>query len=485
MRCQNLLLLSIFLYSAVFTQAQVQAFLTTDQFWSPEKGHYVDVNISLVGSSLVYHENENGREQGKVAVLAMIEQDGNIVDFRKVDVMSPEILNSMKADMIHSERFALETGSYDLVLELQDQLNPNGEVASVKKPFVVADYSNRPAFSDIQLAETILPTEDDTDSRNGYRIVPYVSTYYPQELKDLRFYCELYNTKLSLGEDADLLITYTIKSYETASIYKNFRQVRRGKAQEIIPVIAEFNIADIPSGNYNLHIEVTDRAGNVIAEQKQFFQRNNPVGVDLNNLEQLETSGTFVDQITEVDTLLAFVDCLRPIASNLERKIIDDRQIDPNPELMRSFLYSFWFNRNPTEPERAWNSYLEEVISVNRKYGTRLKQGYQTDRGYVHLKYGPPSTLMDRPNENDAYPYQIWHYYKAGLYNNKRFVFYLPDLVTNDYTLLHSEVPGEIKEPRWNEHLHSRNDESFRELRQQENNTISKDRASDFFEIPR
>jgi hypothetical protein len=33
----------------------------------------------------------------------------------------------------------------------------------------------------------------------------------------------------------------------------------------------------------------------------------------------------------------------------------------------------------------------------------------------------------------------------------------LPDLVTNDYVLLHSDVPGEVKNARWQYMLNSRN----------------------------
>ena len=48
--------------------------------------------------------------------------------------------------------------------------------------------------------------------------------------------------------------------------------------------------------------------------------------------------------------------------------------------------------------------------------------------GRIFLYHGPPNTITDRPNEPSAYPYQIWHYYKIGKFNNKRFIFYKPDL---------------------------------------------------------
>ncbi len=64
--------------------------------------------------------------------------------------------------------------------------------------------------------------------------------------------------------------------------------------------------------------------------------------------------------------------------------------------------------------------------------------------------------MIDRPNEPSAYPYQIWQYYRIGQRSNIRFIFYNPDLVTNDYPLLHSEMQGELQNYRWEHDLHKR-----------------------------
>jgi hypothetical protein len=124
------------------------------------------------------------------------------------------------------------------------------------------------------------------------------------------------------------------------------------------------------------------------------------------------------------------------------------------------------------------------VIKVNKLFGCRVLKGYETDRGRVYLKYGPPNTMMDRLNEMDTYPYTIWHYYRAGKYTNKRFVFYQPDLVTNCFPLLHSEVPGEIKNPQWNQILHSRNT-PMNNAQTAPVNTLGGERALEFYEDPR
>jgi hypothetical protein len=86
--------------------------------------------------------------------------------------------------------------------------------------------------------------------------------------------------------------------------------------------------------------------------------------------------------------------------------------------------------------------------------------GYATDRGRVYLQYGPPNTMSDHYAEPSAYPYEIWHYYKLGSQSNRKFVFYNPDLVSNDFVLLHSDAQGELPNSRWEMDLHKRDTQS-------------------------
>jgi hypothetical protein len=102
----------------------------------------------------------------------------------------------------------------------------------------------------------------------------------------------------------------------------------------------------------------------------------------------------------------------------------------------------------------------------------------------VYLKYGAPNTMMDRFNEMGTLPYTIWHYYRAGKYTNRRFVFYQPDLANTCMQLLHSEVPGEIQNPQWNNILHQRN-VAMPGVQTQDPNTLESDRVREFYNDPR
>ncbi|GAB1402954.1 hypothetical protein MASR1M74_01320 [Lentimicrobium sp.] len=81
--------------------------------------------------------------------------------------------------------------------------------------------------------------------------------------------------------------------------------------------------------------------------------------------------------------------------------------------------------------------------------------------GRVYLKYGSPNSITDMPFETGgmlgegSIPYQIWHYYELdnGRQRNKKFVFASSELLSKDYTLIHSDALGEIQNWGWQEQL--------------------------------
>ena len=178
--------------------------------------------------------------------------------------------------------------------------------------------------------------------------------------------------------------------------------------------------------------------------------------MQLDRLNAVLINHTFVSSIPS-DSISDFINCLSPIASRMESNIIDKKSENINDTLKRQFLYSFWYNRQPDNPELAWQKYKAEIDKADQLFSTKVRRGYQTDMGRIFLKYGPPNTITDRPNEPSAYPYQVWHYYKIGKFNNKRFIFYKPDLGTNEYVTLHSTLQGEYFNRNWKTDLHRRN----------------------------
>ncbi len=440
----SLLAAAILLPFTLVGQSRLNAVVETKRFYEPGKGELVDVNISVIGGTALWTMDERGFQQAKVEALTVIEQDGRIVDFRKTLVRSPERADTLQSDFIHQERFVLQPGAYALTLELHDANLADTARTYVHTPLVVPARGNDVTLSDIMFT---LPGPD------GKGIAPFPGTYFPSETDKLGFYAEAYGTLDKFGENGAFVILARIENYETGEVAGNFSHVRRVKADTVVPFVMEFGIGKLPSGNYLLALELRDRNDSLVQRRAQFFQRNNPISYDPGALIAGELGPNFTDVYTDPDSLAEYLSSMRPIADEMERKMIDDRWKDKKPELMRQLMFTFWYNRSPQDPKAAWERYLEAVNYVNQRFGCRNMRGYQSDQGYVYLRYGAPNTVVDRANETTSVPYMIWHYYRAGRYSDRRFVFYQPERSTTCWTLLTSDMPGEMTNPLWLNYL--------------------------------
>jgi GWxTD domain-containing protein len=466
----------------VLGQSGPDAIVETKVFHVPGQGERVDVIISLLGRSAQIAPNEHGFLQSRVEAVTIIEKANAIADYRKTVVLGPERTDSLRPDFVHVESFLLQPGNHGLVVELRDLVTGDTAVSKVQWPLPVGEPMAGLYFSDILLASSLEKAPGSKTSRSGYEVTPFTSNYYPSEVHGLSFYAEVYQAPLALNGDSLYVFSYQLEGFEDHEVVGAYKKVTRMRAAEVSPVLAHIDITSLPSGNYLLVLEARDRNGALLGRGEQLLQRNNPIQYSLTDDTPL--GHTFVDAFTDADSLADALRSLRPISDNLERKIIDDRYKDKDMDLMKRFMYTYWYNRNGPDAQAGWERYAQEVVKVNRLYGCRNIRGFDTDRGYVHLKYGAPNTIMDRGNEMDAYPYQIWHYYRAGKYTNRRFVFYQRELVGDCYELLNSEVPGEVQNARWNEIIHSRNN-SMNNVDPQRPRSASEERTLEFYNDPR
>lgn len=426
----------------------LDALVETKRFQSPSGSVQLDVNVSVLGGTATWKLNDRGTRQAQVDVLMLVEKDTTIVDYRKASVLGPERTDTATTDFLIDEHFLLAPGEYVLSVELSDVHGPASNLSQWRGPLVIPAKAAGISFSDL-----LLTNGSRTDAQGAIVPNPFAGTYYPAEVGRLGFYTELYGTDQQLGKDSLFMVTTQIETFETKQVKGEFKRQQRKTSAATVPVSVEFPIDGLPSGNYLLVVEVADRSGSMLARQEQFFQRNNPLRYDITALESVSVTNTFADAITDRDTLAENIACLRPIATDLERRMIDARWKDKDLTLMKRFFYTFWANRDGFDPERAWNKYNEQVVMANKMYGCRNQKGYENDRGITFLKYGLPSTVVDQSQDNRQLPYLIWHYYKAGRYSDKRFVFWQQNVGIGCWELMHSEIPGEIKNYNWQSQL--------------------------------
>jgi len=210
------------------------------------------------------------------------------------------------------------------------------------------------------------------------------------------------------------------------------------------------DIHGLPSGNYDLVLEVRSRDNTLLATNKAFFQRSSRYEVaDLQNLYLTDIDQTFVEAMTDKD-IADYLPTMKIIASAVEQRAIADLLTIDQPEMKKKFFYNFWLIRNLENPEKAWSRHKQAVDYADRLYETSNRAGYLTDRGRVYIQYGPPTEITASPSEANAAPYEIWQYNRIP--NNETnviFVFSEKDLSNNDYFLIHSDATGEIHNERW------------------------------------
>ena len=104
----------------------------------------------------------------------------------------------------------------------------------------------------------------------------------------------------------------------------------------------------------------------------------------------------------------------------------------------------------------AFESYMRIAKVVDYTYQSGFGFGFETDRGWVFLKYGKPNDVIEVEDEPSAPPYEIWFYntFPATHQTNVRFLFYNPSLTRNGHELLHSTARGEVNNARWEVELY-------------------------------
>jgi len=435
------------------------AFLTYATFNSPE-GPYVETYLSVAANTLRFVKKENGKYQASVNILMTFKKDGQIKAFKKYDFFSSEIDDTTKVNFndIDQQRFSLANGTYDFEIKLADN-NKNTPAVPYSQQIQLDFPTDTPSLSGIQLIKSFVKAAaPGALTKSGYDLVPHVFSVYPPTEPKLSFYCEIYNTDKKFGKDQKYILTYGIEAFETSMRLVDYIKIKKETAREITVLLADLSIDKLASGSYNLFVEIRNQQNEVVEGKKLFFHRSNPSAqMAIADIQTANIANTFAEKITGIDSLKEFINSTFPIATGLEKSFIRGSVKKSDLKTLQQFFYTFWQERDANNPEKRWLAYHQEVIKVQANFGTPVKRGYQTDRGRVYLLYGPPNNREGHYNEPSSYPYEIWQYYTLNnTQRNKKFVFYSPDMVTSDFTLLHSDAIGEINEPRWQILLRSR-----------------------------
>ncbi len=444
--------MSFFIVNSLFAQTPtLRAYMDNKQFYAPGSGNYIEIYFQFVGYSVNYVPVAEGL-QGELAISIQLLNGTTVVAQDAYRLQSPIMKDSIIDDFYDVKRFGLEPGKYTLALELLD-LNSKNASIKASQTIVIEDLGDAIAASDIEAIE--YATKGDESSifyKSGYNMVPRLSTFYPSQLTSIPVYFEFYNTQLL--EDSICGLKQTVINTETGFELSELTTYTKEKTGEVLPVLRNVDITKIPTGKYALTYTLISRSMSELTTQTYLFERSNDMEITL-DFETMVLDPSFQGSITN-DSVAYYLESLIPISKPAEIKNIIDVLKTKDLDMERKHIQAFWLKTSPGTSYDSWLKYKAQVQLVERLYSNNFQEGFETDRGRVYLQYGSPTNVIIKEVSPTEYPYEIWQYNKIGVFSNKRFIFYNPDLVNNAYRLLHSDMLGELKNPAWPQILSKR-----------------------------
>jgi GWxTD domain-containing protein len=238
-------------------------------------------------------------------------------------------------------------------------------------------------------------------------------------------------------------------------------------------VSGSFPIRRLPSGNYLLNVTLENNSRVIVASNTLFFQRLNThplrddtarmaaaaIDTGIENINVLNLNKTFLEKYN-TDQIRSILRMLLPVSDPQETQTINGFLKTPEELYMRYYIYNYFQAINKDDPARAWREYADKVKEANRLFSEGRTPGYETERGFIYLRYGAPADVITVEDEAGSLPYEIWQYNTLTQMNHKDitdavFLFYRPVQMLSGFKLLHSSVAGEIQNPSWRSFLYT------------------------------
>jgi GWxTD domain-containing protein len=418
-----------------------------------ENEKYVEVYLYAVGSTLAYDTLENGLIQASLDFTITFSQGDEIYNFDKFTLNSPP--DSVARDFMEIKRFALENGKYLLKVNARDK-NKLQNAFNFSTELSIDFNQTLVQLSDIQLLSAFKANDQNSKHvKSGYFLEPAAFNFFPQTINQLSFYLEVYNPA-SDSYKASYLSYAIYQKQANGDSKRILRKYKKLSDRPLQALILSLPIDALPSGNYELMVELRNRDKLLVDAVNQIFQRSNPT-VDLSYQSSNDPGfeESFAIKLPKDDVRYT-LKALAPVAKGMDGRTIEELFFDDKLRPKQYFIYNYFYDLLPTNPEFAFEQFMNVAKAVDKTYRSNVGYGFETDRGNIFMKYGKPTEVVHVEDEPSAPPYEIWFYnfLEESKQYNIKFIFYNPSLATNDFVLLHSNCRGERYNPRWEVELY-------------------------------
>jgi GWxTD domain-containing protein len=276
--------------------------------------------------------------------------------------------------------------------------------------------------------------------KNNMEVYPNPMRMYNKHTPRLYYYLEVYNLK-SENPNAQVDVEIAIADTE-GKIVANKKYKKKRKYESAVEV-GSFDVSGLKNGLYTLIYALVDNEADYSVYNRTNFYMMTPGQQEEDFLALYPQSEFATMDEAEVDLMF---DQAQYIANKNEIEIY--KTLD-SVDAKRLFLYRFWAEREKENPGLRLE-YYRRVAYANEYFAFANREGWQSDRGRVYIKYGEPDYILREPSTREYRPYQIWFY--DDIEGGVRFLF-IDETGFGDYKMVSSTLRGEIYDANYDELL--------------------------------
>jgi len=436
---------SLLLFSALW--AQVDFVVEPIRYFSPDGQPYVELFLGLEGSSVTLLRQADGSYKGEAAFSLILKNTAEEPIYADKFVFQagpwPDTMLAHRQRLyIDVRRLRLPSGIYTLEVEGKDpHQRPRIQTVKALTQFEVPAASQGFQYSDLLFAKSIRSGTGGGYERHGLSIEPILTGGLLVDPDTLFVFGEMYHSD-SLTEGPCFLRLRVVDAQQAAPVEGLTFHRRPRKASAFEAFHFALPALRLTSGIYLAQIELCNNDGEVLAT---WYRRFSVISTKEPLVEASETEYDAQYNFPEAK-LNDLLGAMSYLATPTERSFMKTLS---NLNEKKRFFVAFWKKRQTMPSMPTFKDFLYRFEYAQQHFKSTLRPGWKTDRGRVFIQYGPPNDIQFMYNEPDKYPYQIWTYNQIGAQGNVIFVFYDPDLITEDFPLLHSNKIGELQNRNW------------------------------------
>ncbi|HQW65735.1 MAG TPA: GWxTD domain-containing protein [Gemmatimonadales bacterium] len=335
---------------------------------------------------------------------------GTVLTEESFQRSAPAMARIPGATGVEQFRFLLKPGKYLMTISARDSLTGRAVSDSIR----LEAYASTPGASDLMLANDmrILEAGDTTSmpgevARGNFRMRTAPLVRVDIINSNMAFMLEAYTPKLTMGE-----LRLSIRKPDGATV-ADLPPTRQQLLEGGGLFKGQFSVEGLPDGEYVIHASVlvdgktsTTQTPFVVSPAEEALRRS----VAMAQANRGTDEG-FFNSLPD-DSLDAAFDVLF-MAKNATSRELNVYKKDMSLAAKRRFLIDFWALRDQSKNTTVNEdriAFYQAVASVNQLYGERGRVGWKTDRGRIHIKFGPPQEVLQRPSDGRAPPYEVWRY---------------------------------------------------------------------------